>query len=58
MMHGAGKFQHREGFVLEPVFSNNLAQIKDGHFVNPLMDKQETLDYLTRIQRSRSDETH
>jgi hypothetical protein len=25
MMHGAGKFQHREGFVLEPVFSNNLA---------------------------------
>jgi hypothetical protein len=39
MMHGAGKFQHRENIVLEPTFSNNLAQISDGSFINPFMSK-------------------
>lgn len=55
LMHGAGKFQHSESFVLEPTFSNNLAQIPNGTFVNPLMSKKETEDYLKGIQRSRKD---
>lgn len=51
MMQGDGKFQHREGHVIEPIFNNNLAQIKSGHFVNPLLSYSETQDYLNRIER-------
>jgi len=36
-MNGEGRFQHRNGFVIEPTFSNNLALISDGTFINPFM---------------------
>jgi len=40
MMHGKGRFQHRNGFVLEPLFSNNLAQLPDSeHFSDPFMSE-------------------
>ncbi len=55
-MHGTGKFQHRDGFVIEPVFSNNLAMIEGDFFINPYLTKQETEDYLKRITRKESDE--
>jgi hypothetical protein len=38
-MHGTGKFQHRDGFVIEPVFSNNLAMIEGDFFINPYLTK-------------------
>lgn len=55
-MNGIGKFQHRDGFVIEPVFSNNLAMIEDDLFINPYMSKEETEDYLKRIARKQFDE--
>jgi len=38
-MHGEGAFQHRDQFVIQPCFSNNLALISDGNFVNPFMSQ-------------------
>lgn len=37
-MHGAGKFQHRDGFVLDTTFGNNLAMIEGANFINPFMN--------------------
>lgn len=55
MMCGAGRFLHRENYVMDTNFCNNLADNGD-HFVCPFFTKDERADYVSRIARRAVDE--
>ena len=42
MMNGSGRFSHKNGFILEPTFCNNLALLSNGtQFADPFMNSVE-----------------
>jgi len=55
MMHGPGRFQHRDQRVSNSNFCNNLHENAAGFFVNPFLSVDQDSDYVSRVHRKDSD---